>query len=335
MNKKLKFSWGHIIAFVALIFISYIGFMGCCYLGWSLFKAIVVLLLIVVALCVVTLLPQMLKGANNHLKVSIWFERILLLISPFVFCFCIIIPGMPFAHFWTVCSKNDDIVKQFNESINASKQMFTVYESYSSGRMARYDSVLLYTIPNNLQFQTRKHALELLLKSDNYTNLSNHAYSWIKKSDNIKTVWNVFFVGNINTIDKTVVQWHNQLVKYSGKKFSDEPVNTVSFDDNGKLLKNTRDGLAKTNKYMKECHFSIMALLFGILSYAGLLVPWLIQSRDGKSYCTLMSNNKFRNDKGKAKKNNQSNGGGVVTEDDVSYFIYNQDDDIVIVTSIE
>ena len=32
MNERLKFSWGHIIAFVALIIVSYISFMGFTYL---------------------------------------------------------------------------------------------------------------------------------------------------------------------------------------------------------------------------------------------------------------------------------------------------------------
>ena len=33
INETLKFSWGHIIAFVALIFISYVTFMGIAYLA--------------------------------------------------------------------------------------------------------------------------------------------------------------------------------------------------------------------------------------------------------------------------------------------------------------
>ena len=32
MNERLQFSWGHIIAFVALIAVSYISFMGITYL---------------------------------------------------------------------------------------------------------------------------------------------------------------------------------------------------------------------------------------------------------------------------------------------------------------
>ena len=32
MNEQLKFSWGHIIAFLALIIISYISFVGVTYM---------------------------------------------------------------------------------------------------------------------------------------------------------------------------------------------------------------------------------------------------------------------------------------------------------------
>ena len=61
INETLKFSWGHIIAFVVLIFISYVSFMGITYLtdGDFLFAGLGVVIINLV-LIIFFIIPQIL-----------------------------------------------------------------------------------------------------------------------------------------------------------------------------------------------------------------------------------------------------------------------------------
>lgn len=54
MYQKLRFSWGHIIAFLALIFLSYLTFMGVTYYTNGNMIAGIIGMLIVIALLLVS-----------------------------------------------------------------------------------------------------------------------------------------------------------------------------------------------------------------------------------------------------------------------------------------
>lgn len=86
INETLKFSWGHIIAFVALIIISYLSFMGITYLtnGNFLYAGIGVLI-IDVLIILFFIIPQILKGTDEKFRRKIIFERILFFSAPIVF----------------------------------------------------------------------------------------------------------------------------------------------------------------------------------------------------------------------------------------------------------
>lgn len=88
INETLKFSWGHIIAFVALIIISYLSFMGITYLtnGNFLYAGIGVLI-IDVLIILFFIIPQILKGTDEKFRRKIIFERILFFL-PLLFFDC-------------------------------------------------------------------------------------------------------------------------------------------------------------------------------------------------------------------------------------------------------
>ena len=88
INEVLKFSWGHIIAFVALIFISYVTFMGIAYLADGNFVyAGVGVVAIDVLMLLFFIVPQLLKGTERKFSKCIVWERILIILSPFAFVF--------------------------------------------------------------------------------------------------------------------------------------------------------------------------------------------------------------------------------------------------------
>ena len=82
MNRKLRFSWGHIVAFLALIFIAYVVFMGATYYTVGNYYAGLITMGCSVILIVLTILgAQVLKGVGKKFHRSIVWERILVLCS--------------------------------------------------------------------------------------------------------------------------------------------------------------------------------------------------------------------------------------------------------------
>lgn len=88
MYRNLKFSWAHILLFLAIIFIGYVTYVGITYkLDKGLTEPLWYTLGIVVLLLFWFFGVQQLKGVDNNYKFSrcILFERVLLISSPFVF----------------------------------------------------------------------------------------------------------------------------------------------------------------------------------------------------------------------------------------------------------
>ena len=103
-NETLKFSWGHIIAFIALIFISYVAYMGDFYLKGGDFKSSALkVLLINIALLITFIGAQIYKGADKKFNRSIIIERVLICLTPFAFVWAMI----PYNHFWNVFNQRE------------------------------------------------------------------------------------------------------------------------------------------------------------------------------------------------------------------------------------
>ena len=110
MNETLKFSWGHIIAFLALIAVSYISFVGFTYLTNGNFSyALIGMFLTDMIYLGVFIGAQLLKASGRKMRRKIIWERILVFGSPIIF-----IAGMiSMSHFWTVKSREETIVENF------------------------------------------------------------------------------------------------------------------------------------------------------------------------------------------------------------------------------
>ena len=151
MNRKLRFSWGHIVAFLALIFIAYVVFMGATYYTVGNYYAGLITMGCCVLLIVLTVLgAQVLKGVDKKFHRSIVWERILIICSPAI----IIIVGVPFSHFWTVQSSEDEIIQQFDKSVKASLGIFSDYDSYSDSRIKQLKLSLMSTAEDDQLINT-------------------------------------------------------------------------------------------------------------------------------------------------------------------------------------
>lgn len=304
MNEKLQFSWGHIIAFLALIAVSYISFVGITYLTNGDFTfALIGMGITDIVYILFFIGAQQMKASGVKMRRKIIWERIFIFGSPVIF-----IAGMiSMSHFWTVKSRNDEIVKQFITSINNSKQLFDDYEYYSDLRIQNYDKMLALFIADPVNYQTkfkaaglnssypeiqRKNMVETLkleLRSENYDSLKNSAIKWIDNASNGANTWNVFLMGNTKEIKSALSKWENQLKSFSYKEMSNESLlgDVPRFSSNG--VQNAINGIdSLTASFTTQRFPTLAAIIFGLMIYLMLLFPYILQDRHTKSIYRLI-----------------------------------------------
>ena len=306
-NKKLKFSWGHIFAFVALICICYFTFAGSVYKNNGNFAvAILITIIIFIFLAAVFFIAQLLKSTDHNFHKRIKIERVLVFVSPIVFIICM----LPYFHFWTVNSKSEEIVKDFKEAINSSKQMFADYDKYTDTRINNYNEMLQHIIDNKkndyttftkcgfengkeyMQKDNMLKTLELQLLSTNYSKLKDTSISWIDENSNRDiTTFNVFLLGNAHTTKEIIHGGNDILSNYAEYKLSNEEMNANKVET---FNENTLAGVDKSfnemeTKFLSNSSPTVGSIFLAILLYGALLLPYIIQDRNDKTKLHLLS----------------------------------------------
>ena len=298
MNLKSKFSWGHIIAFVALILISYGTFLGAAYsANGKLLKAGIIVLLIDVVLIFFMIAPQLLKGASKKDAARLRpIEKTLIYISPVVFVAAIMLPFSPFAHFTKVLQHKEKIEQNFSSSIASADALFTKYEDYSKDRFAKYNNqIMLADSTDKAKVTSHTDALNLLLQAPKYKQLKTDAQNWMTTSCAGASIWNVFIIGNIGEIQNAIVGWHDYLVGCSKKSLSTE-VDVVAFDADNTAIESCKAQMEEVKGLFGEGGWSIIGIIVGILLYGMMLLPYLLQERDSglfEEQCANISNDNF------------------------------------------
>lgn len=298
MNEHLKFSWAHIIAFLAIIALSYTSFVGLVYLfGGDFLYAGLLTLAIDILLIGVFIGLQYMKASGEKIWRKIVWERILIVIAPIV----LITALLPSAHFWNVVSQNDDIAREFQNSIGNSRQLFNDYLSYANNRIEQYESSLNQIIDERRRnpgqyelagFQLEKESiqkenmiktLQLQLLSDNYERINKSALNWIDGAQEGASVWNVFLLGNIEEIKEAIISWQDQLKSFSNKEMTNEAIvkDVPEFRSEGANL--AMIGIDNmTHNLETQGLPGIAVILYGIILFAMLLLPYLVQQRHGR-----------------------------------------------------
>lgn len=284
INETLKFSWGHIIAFVALILISYVSFMGISYLedGNFLYAGIgtVIIDLVFVLFFIV---PQLLKGTERKFNKRIWLERILIILSPVVFYFML----ASYFHFWNVFKNRQQIETTFSESVKTTKGMFDSYELYANERIKEYTKKLARAKTDAISKNNKIEALKLQLIDENYKSLKETANEWIDRASGA-TVWNVFMIGNIDKIEDAVDGWNNTLNEFSSKIMSDETTGTEAFSDSDPSVVAAKESLNDLrNLYTEKGESTAIAISLAVILYLMLVLPYVIQGRHMKNTLRL------------------------------------------------
>lgn len=309
MYKKLKFSWAHILAFLALIFISYVSFVGLTYMiDDGFIKPALGVLGILIVLLIWFVGVQQLRGVDNNFSFSkcVWWERFFIFTSPLILIVCLI----PFNHAWNVASHSKQIENTFRNAIQSSTKMFEDYDVYSQNRIADYQD-FLNRVKNNRSIQpsiydkigfTGTHddkkvqlevqTLERQLTA-NYSSLQTEARQWINRVDQTTSVWNVFLVGNIKEIMRSIIDWRTQMGNFSKVILTTERnggyAKIEPFDANEEGVRATINQLdSLSNIYTHSEGVSMTAVILGIILYFLLLFPYILQERNGVSTYTLL-----------------------------------------------
>lgn len=298
-NQTLKFSWGHIIAFVALVFISYVTYMGDFYKnGGDFTSSAIKVLMVDIAILITFIGAQIYKGTDEKFNRSIIIERVLICLTPIVFLWAMI----PYNHFWTVFNSRDSIERSFTASIEESKLMFENYEQYSTARIASYDSLLQNAIANKENDkvayvktgfkgandatlkQIYTETLKLQLQSQNTDSLKTSAIKWIDEANQGATVWNAFLIGNIDKISEAIEGWNKQLVDVSKPVLSNELSSTKPFDADMSSCNAVKSELKQLrNMYIQTSGVRLNTVWTGIILFLMLMFPYFLQKRNTRA----------------------------------------------------
>ena len=298
-NETLKFSWGHIIAFVALIFISYVTYMGDFYSNGGDFSAAAIKVFIIdIALLTTFIGAQILKGTDGKFNRSIIIERILICLCPIAFIWSMV----SYNHYWNVYSERNHIEEMFSTSIEKSKTMFTDYNTYANHRIDNYSqhltTIINYKNTNPSQYKSAGFAgnndviqkeiyiqtLQLQLLSQNTDSLQTLALKWIESANQGASVWNAFLIGNIDKISDAIKSWNSTLTNVSEFKMSNEPDSVQLFNSEQDSYKQALEGLQKLkNTYKNTNGIALNTIWSGIILFLMLLFPYFLQKRNTKA----------------------------------------------------
>ena len=319
INEKLSFTWGHIIAFLAVIAISYFTFVGVTYLtnGNFVIAAIAMAVTDLIILAVFIGL-QKLKFASHKMSKRIKAERVLLFSSPVIFAALMFAT----AHFFTVHQRNDHVVKGFQTAINGSKGIFDDYSKYAEQRIQSYRTRMaaiatagtggnataakIYKAAGFVKGREKAHidngveVLRTQLLSADFDSLRNEATRWVDNANKGANTWNVFLMGNTRAIKAAIADWHRQLSEFAAHRLADEEYLPAGHGGDGTKLPHTVpdfhsqwsakaiDGIDALNADFTEPDFpGVMCLIIVVVLYAALLLPWLLQDRHSKSVYTI------------------------------------------------
>lgn len=294
INEHLRFSWGHIIAFVAIILIGYFSFLGLTYLTDGNFMVVGISVAVILILLLAFFIgAQALKATESHFKKKIKFERALVFIAPFALIALI----YPACHFWTVFDSRRVIETNFINAVQGPKAMFAEYEAYCEERINSYTSLI-----NNERRTSNGHkaneilSLKLQLIDENYNNLKDDVLSWVDNKAGKATVWNAFLIGNINSINNAIVEWNQSLVEFSEHNLPKEGATVLSFDSDSSSLNKITTRLDEIrNIYGGKTSVTFISIIMMVLSYLFLMLPYVIQRRNTKSTYHLFYNENVGN----------------------------------------
>ena len=281
MNEKLKFSWAHIIFYIALVLSSYVSYLGLVYMrdGEMIISALILLTLGIVLL-VLFQYAQRLKATDHNFHKHVIMERFVIALTPVLFALMVI----PFSHFWNIYNQREETEIVFRSSIKASSEIFDKYETYAQNRIDTYSAQNKKS--SSISNINRVDGLHLQLLGSQYTQTKTEVTDWINRAQGV-TIWNVYMVANIKTIIKCMESWSTILNSYSTHIVANEK-------EGAPFSTEVKDTITKLNNisafYTKRTSPSTISYIMMISLYLLLLLPYIVQKRNTKNVYHLFHN---------------------------------------------
>lgn len=291
-NQTFKFSYAHILSFLAILLIGYGIFMGLCYwLGGNFLSALVVALVAMSILLIGIYRLQMLKATEAQFDKSLRKERV------GVAVFVIICLGLflPYNHFWVVNDQSDVLRTRFNVALENGNDMFKGYTSYAVDRLNAYEELLdslegRSALEHDSIFERswplviHSEASLMRLLSKDYWSLHEKAESWIEDAKKDFSPFNVYLLGNLDQIESALNSWHGVLYSSSDHPLIEEDESVERFDKDKKLLNAAIGQLDEIRRVCTEASgLSLMAIVTGFMLLGLISLPYHLQGRHTKA----------------------------------------------------
>lgn len=295
-NQTFKFSFAHIISFVAMLLIGYGVFMGLCYWwGGEFYKALGAALGAMAVILGGIYFMQMLKASERDFEKNLRRERavVVLFVGLCLACF------LPYNHFWLVNSQGDVLEGKFTSAMQGGKAMFTHYHSYAQERQEAYRQHLDTAVldPDSEAYQVARSlggnkvvmpllhsAAELRLLPSNYGHLRGGAEKWIDESQAGFSAFNVHLLGNLSEIKEAFMGWHAALSSYADYRLLGESESMQVFDRDSKQLETPITQLESIRQLCTEASgISFIGILTGLVLFGLLSLPYHLQGRHTKA----------------------------------------------------
>lgn len=279
-NRTLKFSWAHIIAFVALIFMTYVMFMGDFYSnGGNFALAAIKIGGIDLALLLVFIGAQVKKGVDEKFASSIKVERTFFVLTFPVFLFALI----PYNHFWGVFSQRETLNSLFVQNIDGAKVFFTSYDQYVEQRKNRLESILTARKLNKTAHDNYHTILALQLSSGSVQRLEKTSKDWLYDARESPNVWNAFLIGNADSIQETLHNINQQLIENATPTLSVEGENVPPFSKVSPVGQIDEGFNQLKSIYSQSYGLCLETIWSSIFLYLMLLFPYVFQERNTRA----------------------------------------------------
>jgi hypothetical protein len=292
-----KFSLADVLSILAAL-----AFGSFCFLGLNFQslgnvpKSIITASIITVLLFGTVFIAKQLKSTSKNFKTCLIAEVLLLLIFTSLLVF---FTYMPFSHYFTVASKNTEIVSKIQTSITKAENAFATYESYAKNRKDIYKSKLESVVaakktnpseydnygfkneaPAGMQVNKKMENINANLFPTNYSDtlsqkgIKEVATNWLLDAKNTTANWKPIGITNIVVdIETKSNEWLSTLIEISKtREKGEEAVDfnyALTFDD----IKQHFTTIEKP---------SFTCLLLALLMWVLMVLSWFTTKRHTK-----------------------------------------------------
>ncbi len=288
-----RMSLATVLSLVSISLYGFITFIGLYFLlDGDIQKSIIIASTICVVFLLILYILKKLKSVHRNFSRKAKFELFTLV----VYIIVAVVTIIPFAHYFTIYDRKDEINKSFIQHLDDAKKMFVEYDINVAKRIASYDSKLNQAINgsgldsigflaegfeyNQVSHQEQKTTLMKVfndnLAPQDYDTTKFYAIKYLDESKMVAQNWVIpfKFIEIINGIEKETEKWRvklgklNQAELRSPLPFNYPPIKFGSMKDKLKVLEAP----------------SLLSIGLLIFLHVLILLPYFFRSRNSRSW---------------------------------------------------